>query len=389
MRKLTTVNNGDRRISKKGGRWEFLDAARGLAAVLVLIQHACDVNVHPASEWMRIHLSFGVIGVATFFLVSGFIIPVSLEKYNSLRKFWIGRIFRLFPLYLFSFALTLLFAHLGIGHSGEYVQRGVRFYLGNLTMCQELLKVPYALPVYWTLTYEGVFYVACSILFLLGALHRSRVWAVLLPLFYLLASLAAAFAHRALSAEKAGVVLTAFMGTLVYRYAAGKANRRDIAISISVLSVSLLAGFWLRLVRFHPPGEMVDSFQSLSSAWVVGAVLFGCFFMLREKEFPRPLIWLGNVSYSLYLMHPLVLDLIPRALNPIVFIVLTVVVTVPVAYATYRFIELPAQNLQRRILRRGQPTRADSALTHSVKHHAERDGAQGKPTVAPMNVSSD
>ena len=75
-------------------RWEFLDAVRGLAALLVVLQHS-------PMRFGKDHLSYGLAGVVAFFLVSGFIIPVSLERYASLPRFWSGRILRIVPLYYF------------------------------------------------------------------------------------------------------------------------------------------------------------------------------------------------------------------------------------------------------------------------------------------------
>src|SRR6186713_1339102 len=86
--------------STRRNRLEFLDFLRFIAAFSVLIQHACE-KVFPAFAYFCTHyFQFGVFGVTLFFLCSGFVIPVSLEKSHSLKKFWINRVFRLYPLYL-------------------------------------------------------------------------------------------------------------------------------------------------------------------------------------------------------------------------------------------------------------------------------------------------
>ena len=43
-----------------------------------------------------------------FFLVSGYIIPASLERKGSVRGFWVSRAFRLYPLYIVGIAVSLL-----------------------------------------------------------------------------------------------------------------------------------------------------------------------------------------------------------------------------------------------------------------------------------------
>ena len=45
-------------------------------------------------------IDLGKYGVLLFFLVSGYVIPMSLERHGSLRRFWIGRLFRIYPAYL-------------------------------------------------------------------------------------------------------------------------------------------------------------------------------------------------------------------------------------------------------------------------------------------------
>jgi peptidoglycan/LPS O-acetylase OafA/YrhL len=333
----------------KAGRWEFLDSMRGVAALMVVVEHWLDENNPTAREWTRNHLGLGAAGVVTFFLVSGFIIPVSIEKYNSLRAFWVGRLFRLFPLYLVTLGFTILLGAFGLLELPDFFHaHPVKFILGNCTMAQELFHVPYALPVYWTLSYEGVFYILCSCLFAFGVLGRARLWAILGPLTYLFGTLVLGFGlHRPLSAEKMGLIVTALLGTLIYRYSLGTARARDIAIAVPILAVSLGTGFWFRLVRF-PKGDMsqVQGFSSLCTSWIVGSLIFAIFFMLREKQFPKVLLWLGRISYSVYLVHPIVIEVMPHHISPWISLPLTFLVTIMVSHLTYEVIEAPFQRLQ-------------------------------------------
>src|SRR5579863_7940965 len=93
------IGKVERVNTEKNGRLTFLDSVRGLAALAVLLEHVGD-RLHPAfrvftHDWF----SFGKLGVTAFFLTSGFVIPLSLERGRSLKRFWISRVFRLYPIY--------------------------------------------------------------------------------------------------------------------------------------------------------------------------------------------------------------------------------------------------------------------------------------------------
>src|SRR5690348_14184757 len=91
--------------SRPHARLGFLDAARGLAALLVLACH----GLGPVPGAARL----GQVGVLLFLIVSGFIIPASLEQGGSNATFWLRRFFRLFPLYWLSIALGYVYYRVG------------------------------------------------------------------------------------------------------------------------------------------------------------------------------------------------------------------------------------------------------------------------------------
>src|SRR6516165_2700913 len=127
-------------------RLGFLDVARGLAALLVLLSHAFG-HVPGAA-------ALGRAGVVLFLVVSGFIIPASLEQGGSNARFWLRRFFRLFPAYWFS--LLLAGACHGLGYGVTSATAGQ--WLLNVTMLQGFFKAPPVWGVFWTLQLELVIY---------------------------------------------------------------------------------------------------------------------------------------------------------------------------------------------------------------------------------------
>src|SRR5947207_2536369 len=74
-------------------RLGFLDVARGVAALLVVAEHGLRDCLPGYIAWTRDHVDLGYIGVLLFLLVSGFIIPVSLDQGGSNARFWLRRLF--------------------------------------------------------------------------------------------------------------------------------------------------------------------------------------------------------------------------------------------------------------------------------------------------------
>lgn len=90
-------------------RITFLDGLRGLAIMLVLLYHACTrwSDILPYGEKFSSFplVKYGWLGVNLFFLISGFVILMSLEKCSSVREFLTRRWLRLFPAMLICSAL--------------------------------------------------------------------------------------------------------------------------------------------------------------------------------------------------------------------------------------------------------------------------------------------
>src|SRR6266700_4712282 len=85
--------------ARPGARLAWLDALRGLAALAVVFDHASTLVVTSTHSFLYQWFNFGQYGVFVFFLVSGYIIPASLERKGSIPGFWTGRLFRLYPMY--------------------------------------------------------------------------------------------------------------------------------------------------------------------------------------------------------------------------------------------------------------------------------------------------
>ena len=403
------------KVGDSATRLGWLDVLRGLAALCVVFDHLSYYVLQPARWAIYQWFDLGDYGVFVFFIISGYIVPASLERKGSVRTFWVGRLFRLYPLYLLAvgLAVTLWLAHLGgLRGAGSDPETSV---LSQLLMMSNVLAGPNLPNVVWSLSYEMVFYLVLVALFTARIHQRSSWYALgfagvavalggLLPQAYfshslssprvialgadlaMLTGLAAAVVLRGkpriLGAALAAVVAVAllafnggwiypwealvilalmFTGTVLYRAVQGQYRwRHAIAVAVAVLGLALAAGLW----HIHAWGLSAHAELVWERRWVTSILLagltFGAGLALRHVRWPRALTWLGLISYSVYLLHPLLVEVyehlpwVPRGHPLWVQMLLAAafgVVVIAVSSVTYLAVERPMQNAGRRVAR--------------------------------------
>jgi len=394
-----------------GRRLAWLDALRGIAALCVVYAHFGTRVLPQVHNAVYAVFDPGLYGVFVFFLVSGYVVPSSLERKGSIRTFWLGRLFRLFPLLVFAIATVLLLHELGLASVRGTNTDVTASVFGHLFMLEDLLGPSSVIVVLWTLSYEMVFYLLLTALFTAGLHRRSGTLATafatgalllggLLPTVWLsysrlgltgvavaadalvIGGLAIAVTAqgrvRALGAWLAavtGLILVAFngrrfayegltilalmfTGTMLYRAQHRQVSRGQAAImAAGILLAVIVAGAW------HIPSVAPASQAALlQREWVVTVVLaaltFAAGLALRHQSVPSVLTWLGLVSYSLYLLHPLLLDgydrirFAPSQIPAGVQVAMTaafLAVLLACCTTTYLLVEAPMQRLGRRV----------------------------------------
>jgi peptidoglycan/LPS O-acetylase OafA/YrhL len=349
------------------GRLGFLDAVRGVAALAVAVGHAADGLWPSFRRWSHDWFSLGRFGVCAFFLVSGFVIPLSLERHRGsrrtvLRAFAIGRVCRLYPLYWTSLLGGVVLFMLGFrtAVTAEFADELPASLWANLTMLQELMGVPHAIGLYYTLTIEWVWYAACAGLFALGWLGRTEriAWAALAGLAVVGVG-APLLLDRHTPFASGFYLVTMLVGTALARHAAGVLPGIRVAMLVAGAAGVAVAGSWANYIlvpgAVDPEGEL--GMSSTLLPWVLAyAFVFGSF-VLRALPVPRALAWLGLVSYSVYLLHPLVLAMLDRVSGrPWPKLVAALAGTLLAAAVTHRAIEVPGQAFGRRWRRPPAPT---------------------------------
>ncbi|MEU6806936.1 acyltransferase family protein [Streptomyces neyagawaensis] len=392
-----------------GSRLGWLDALRGIAALVVVFDHASYTFAADLRRELMPQCNTGRYGIMVFFLVSGYIIPASLERRGCVRTFWIGRVFRVYPLWAVVVTVLLALQFSGLAEPRDVGrQSAVSVAVAHATMLQELLGTPSLLLVLWTLSYEVSFYLLVVALFTVRLHRRSEVVAIVLavlaaasvatgvglprsalsglvgtgPLIVAVSvtmgvAICCASARspvlRVLGGVLGGVqalVLVAFngtvppweglvilavmfLGTAVHRAEKGQCGGLVVAVTAAVVVVCAVGS----------AAAYGDDDHFTRRGWIVAFLLavltFGAGLLSRRRHVPRLLVALGTVSYSVYLVHPLLLAVVDGTIGrrgqdslPLVLAFYTVLL--PLCLLTYRLVEAPSQEWGRRLARRVQ-----------------------------------
>jgi peptidoglycan/LPS O-acetylase OafA/YrhL len=293
-------------------RLRGLDGLRGIAALGVVAYHYDENDYY-----------YGLLGVELFFVISGFVILMSLEKANSLAEFALHRAARLYPAYW----LSVLVAGGFLMTAGR---TSIEIVLVNATMLQGFFNQRNLIDPYWTLTYELWFYVVMGALFALGGIRYvdrfALAWIVTmtgLRVAMLLTNHGHFWLFQLLFMPLFGNLFIA--GMMLYRLHSGRTNP---ATWIALLAAGLYSSFgrpdW---------AAITPTIYFCANTAFIGAVYLAT---TRLALTNRALVWLGACSYSLYLLHDAVFMIAGHSL-------LAIAAAIMLARLSRAYIERPAQ----------------------------------------------
>lgn len=274
-------------------RLQALDALRGIAALAVVLFHYLpyydQLYGHEFTPWYA--LEFGRYGVHLFFILSGFVIFMTLERTRSAGWFGMARAARLLPALWAGIAITWLSVQ-ALGPDDRAVS--LTSALLNTTLLHEYLGHAHVDGAYWSLVIEATFYVWIALLF-----YSLGNWSRLRPALWLwvLASYAGVIWWQ-LIPEAFSLLVTDLMfvryaplfiaGMLMYRW------HRHGSLPLQDLALLALA-----------VGHAVLAYQAPFNYFVLAC--YGVFALAVAGYLKviatRPLLWLGSLSYALYLVH--------------------------------------------------------------------------------------
>jgi peptidoglycan/LPS O-acetylase OafA/YrhL len=285
---------------------------------------------------------YGKYGVEIFFVISGFVIPLSLEngKYqlSDFMRFIYKRVIRLHPAFIAAIALTLIITYFSFKFKHLPFPETFESIAGSILVFQNLgLNV-----VFWTLRIEAEFYIFIGLFFILLKNFPSIALYIVIPVL-LLASQFDYFNAIGLL-KHLSYFLMGTIGFLIY------AKKGQVWHHYLLLLVVIIFSF-----LFTSIPNMIDSIP----ASIAGALTI-LFILFYKGKTPQSLNFIGKISYSLYLVHYPISRIIIRFLMkllpaPIAWILFLIVFTIviPVAWLFYKYLEAPSEKYSQAIRFKG------------------------------------
>jgi peptidoglycan/LPS O-acetylase OafA/YrhL len=329
-------------------RIRSIDALRGVAALAVLLFHYTYWFGHTFGGLSWDLFAFGHYGVELFFVLSGFLIFMTLERSATLYDFAASRIARLYPAYIVAVLLT---AFVGGLHPLEpFPTVTWRLTTVNLSMLQNFLGSQSLDFSYWTLGYELVFYVVMGLLFRLRWLrfieHGCLGW-LAFALVGEAIQLNLPLPLQLISLQYYGQFF--IIGITIYRLNRGKGG----ALAWVTLAAAIATCFFVCSVRsINPAGWLYVLVAGVCAALLQLALRTRGGLLLSA-----PLLFLGDISFPLYLVHLrlgfAIMDAAREAQLPEIVSMLTAaLVALSLAFVLHKLIEKPGRKALRRLLAR-------------------------------------
>lgn len=362
----TTTGEGIRAT----GRLHELDALRGLAALGVVFWHYRVLfHATPLFDVFRPFYSSGYLLVDFFFVLSGFVIsraywtPMRQGRFG--KNVW-ARIARLYPLHLLTLLVTALLVSTLPSFDPDFnlpTNNAKHFILHLLMLNQSGLQDGFSFNVpAWSISTEFIVNVAFLAFICVGV--RSR-WLLGLALTALIGVCVWRFPGPPLAGDRAFGVIDVYLFRCVLGFGSGVAVywslfRWGVAENIArhpmladlgaALTLVGLAALMVETGRHAPVSHFLASIAL--SVLCVALVPFGR--AIRAVLARRPLVFLGDISYSIYLVHfPMQLAVYCATVHGLgvgyydhaAMLLGFLALVIAVATVTHRAVELPAQRL--------------------------------------------
>ncbi|EMW4538926.1 acyltransferase [Salmonella enterica] len=344
-----------------------LQALRGVAAISVMLFHyrfSLRAGDNSGTTIWDSLFSWGIIGVDVFFVISGFIMFYTTQNYRqgiaSTKHFLLNRAIRIVPLYYFGLLIAFLFGGaMSTFHYPSKVQTlisALTFTVNNISVKPHYINDAGMYNIRWTLNYEIYFYIVFAVCLLMK--HRILAlacWGCIVT--FIIPSIAGfaptisvqgyAFQTPTIAFLTNPLLLEFLIGVFAgYIYIQFKKH----ILSTKLPIISIIIAFCLLAYIIYGIYSNRIVALNLGSTAIIG--FFVLFLTLGESilnpYIPRALIYIGDISFSLYLLHNPIIIAVKKLIGPIgesatrgIFVVIVaMLLSVLISHLTHKYIEI-------------------------------------------------
>ncbi|MBH8570724.1 acyltransferase [Microvirga sp. STS02] len=349
-----------------------LTSLRFLFAFMVFASHIqfFDAATYPQyAHWYELVMGEGFIGVSFFFILSGFILSLNyderlLSRRVSFREFWVARIARVYPLHLVTMLLALgLMLYSAEEYAGPFqnMATGLNVLFTNATLLQAFIpEMPYYFSYNWpswSISDEMFFYFTFP--FVVFLLVRNKLllrfgWVLFLAVPFLMQVSQEDEYHKLFYINPFFRLVDFLLGIALHQvYKQGFVGRAYRSrLGATALEVLSLAAF-VTVFHFHRDFAIVYRYSCyywLPIAFVILSFSYQRGYLSTLLS-GRTMVLLGEISFSFYLIHQLVIRWLKyendhRGLfdNMYVLAALIFVLSMVLSYLLHRFVEMPSNH---------------------------------------------
>lgn len=329
---------------------ELLTILRGLAALWVVFYHIADRLAPYLGSSVVGYIHQGYLAVDFFFVLSGFVIALNYQKHfesfktSIFKEFIIKRIARIYPLHLLILCCYLIIPFLywvtNRAFNIEVTNFVTHLFLVNNWFI--FANMSWNVPA-WSISAEFFAYLLFPLIAIYFNKHKSLLSLVLT---YIVLNIIIIIWFSCQNVVSIGVdipqnglircIIQFSLGVVVYNLINNYQNR--------------LTAITLNLILF----VLISLFLNVSNYFFIPTLMVLLLLLAIKIEhtyqftYPNILIWLGNISYSTYLCHYLVKDLLKLILpdnniTPIWWIAAYLIITISVSHITYHYVEIKSK----------------------------------------------
>lgn len=350
---------------------KYLDSARGIAALMVFFSHFI---ARCFQDKMNVHYFFFIFNgndaVSFFFVLSGFVLSykyIVLNKALDIKQFYVSRVFRLFPAYFITILSTVIFLY----RKELNLHTAADIFLRNkYQFWEEALLFRFHNNLYypgWTLTIELLF--SFLIPFYIALALKDKKYIQYLIVVILIIGNKLVFSY---------IFLFGIIASTNYPYITGSSFKESkwYKYRHPILIIAFIVFSIRQIDSISPLGDTFKYIQDYLGLDFFSYTGVSCFVflvgILHSKKAQRflenkVLLFLGKISYSIYLVHVLVINVLylyiekyitfpPNAASFTCVTLLVIASVIAVATAMHYMIELPFIRFGKFVTRKMKPS---------------------------------